>query len=71
MQAGTDFKTTLPPAVQNGAVVETAKFEDNGAGNLSAVLDGEIQVSTEQTNALASQLNQALAAQASPATASQ
>jgi hypothetical protein len=63
MQAAADFKTTLPAAVQNGAVVQTAKFQDSGAGNLRVVIEGQIQMSNEQANLLASELNQTVSAQ--------
>jgi hypothetical protein len=58
LRAGEDFKRTLPPSVQNDATLETASFEDSGAGNLSILFEGRVQISTEQVNLLASQLNQ-------------
>jgi hypothetical protein len=58
-----DLKTTLPPAVQNSAVVQSARFQDAGVGVLTLRLDGQIQISNEQADQLASQLNQALSAQ--------
>ena len=66
LQAGADFRTTLPPAVRNSATLQSVKFQDTGAGNLTVVLDGQIQISDEQANLLASQLNQALSAQQTP-----
>lgn len=63
-QNSADFKTTLPPAVQNSAVVQSARFQDAGVGALTLLLDGQIQISNEQADQLASQLNQALSAQA-------
>ena len=60
IQAGTDVKTALPKAVQGGAVLQNAKFADGGAGALIVVLEGQAQISDEQANLLASQLNQAL-----------
>jgi hypothetical protein len=66
LQAGADFKTTLPPAVQNSATLQSVKFQDAGVGNLTVVLEGQIQISDEQANLLASQLNQALSAQQTP-----
>jgi hypothetical protein len=65
-QTGSDFKVTLPPAVQSSAVIQTARFQDTGVGGLSMVLDGQIEISNEQADALASQLNQALSAQGTP-----
>lgn len=65
MRGGTDFKTALPPAVQNYATIQSAKFQDAGVGSLSVVVGGQVQVSNEQANQLASQLNHALSAQGS------
>jgi hypothetical protein len=65
-QAGSDFKTTLPPAVQNSAVLQSARFQDTGVGTLTLLLDGQLEISNEQADALASQLNQALSAQGPP-----
>ncbi len=62
-QEGTNFKTVLPPAIQNSATIQSAKFEDAGVGTLGVVLAGQVDISDEQANALASQLNQALTAQ--------
>jgi hypothetical protein len=63
MSGGADFKTALPPAVQNIATIQSTKFQDAGVGGLSVVVYGQIQISNEQANQLASQLNQALSAQ--------
>ena len=65
-RAGSDFKTTLPPAVQNSAVIQSAKFQNVGAGGLSVVLEGQIEITNEQAEQLATQLNQALSAQGTP-----
>ncbi len=62
-QAGSDFKIALPPAVQNSAVIESARFQDTGVGGLSVVVDGQVEISNAQADQLAVQLNQALAAQ--------
>jgi hypothetical protein len=69
-QAGSDFKIALPPAVQNSAVIESARFQDTGVGGLSVVLEGQVEISNAQADQLAVQLNQALAAQgaSNPAT---
>jgi hypothetical protein len=66
-RAGSDFKTALPPAIQNSIVIETAKFREAGVGGLSAVLDGQIEISNQQADQLASQMNQTLSAQGPPA----
>jgi hypothetical protein len=65
-QTGSDFRTTLPPAVQNSAVLQSARFQDTGVGTLTVLLDGQLEISNEQADALASQLNQALSAQGPP-----
>src|ERR1700722_11469803 len=62
-QAGSNFKVTLPLAVQNSAALQSARFQDTGVGSLSVVLGGRVEISNEQADQLASQLNQALSAQ--------
>jgi hypothetical protein len=64
LRAATNFKTALPPALENSAVIESAQFRDAGAGVLDVVLEGKTEISNEQANLLASQLNQALAGKA-------
>ncbi|MGD0469509.1 MAG: hypothetical protein ABSA54_14110 [Terriglobales bacterium] len=66
-QKGADLKTTLPPAARESATIQKAQFQDAGAGQLSLVLDGQLQLSDEQTTQFATQLKQRLSAQgASP-----
>ena len=64
VQSGADFKSTLPQSLQNAASLESAKFQDGGAGILRMALSGQVQLSNEQATLLANQLNQALSAQA-------
>jgi hypothetical protein len=59
-----DFKAVLPPAVQDFAVLQSASFQDTLADNLSLVLGGQIEINGQQADLLASQINQALSAQA-------
>jgi len=66
MRSGTDLKTALPLAIQSLATVQSARFLDDGVGDLSIALEGQVQISNEQANQLATQLNQALSAQAPP-----
>jgi hypothetical protein len=67
LQKGTDLKATLPPAAQESATIQKAQFQSAGADQLSLVLDGQLQLSDEQTKQFATQLKQHLAAQgASP-----
>ena len=65
-QSASDFKVILPPAVQNSPVLQVARFQDAGVGVLTVVLGGQLQISSEQADLLASQLNQALSAQGTP-----
>lgn len=64
--AGSNFKITLPLAVQNSAIMQSAKFQGSGVGSLSVVLGGQVAISNEQADQLASQLNQGLSAQGNP-----
>jgi hypothetical protein len=65
-QPGSDFNLTLPPAVRNSAAIQSARFQDEGAGDLTLLLDGQIEISNAQADLLASQLNQALSTQTTP-----
>jgi hypothetical protein len=62
-QISSDFRLTLPSAVQNSALIQTARFQDEGVGTLTVVVNGQIEITNEQADQLASQLNQSLAAQ--------
>ncbi len=66
VRAASDFKVALPPALQNSATLQTAKFQNWGVGGLSVVVEGRIELSNEQAEQLANQLNQALSAQRTP-----
>ncbi len=68
-RAGSDFKIALPPAVQNSATIQSVKFHDENVGGLSVALEGQVEISNEQANQLASQLNQALSAETVPSRA--
>jgi hypothetical protein len=63
LQKGTDLKATLPPAAQKSAILQKARFQNDGADQLSLVLDGQLQLSDEQTQQFAAQLKQRLSAQ--------
>jgi len=63
LQKGADLKTALPPVAQQSATLQKAQFQDDGANQLSLVLDGQLQFSDEQTQQFAAQLKQRLAAQ--------
>jgi hypothetical protein len=62
MRTTTDLKTQLPSVLQ-GSTLETAKFEDAGAGDLALMLQGQAQLSEEQAKSLVNQLNQTLSAE--------
>jgi len=57
--------------VQNSAAIQSAKFQNTGAGGLSVVLAGQVEISNEQADQLASQLNQALSARGTQAQGTQ
>ena len=65
-QTSSDFKITLPPAVQDSAVLQSATFQDAGVGALVLRLDGQVEISNAQADLLAGQLNQALTAKGRP-----
>jgi hypothetical protein len=67
IQKGADLKTTLPPAAQESAVVQKAQFQDAGAGRLNLVIEGQLQLSDEQTKQFTAQLQQRLSAQGTSA----
>jgi hypothetical protein len=63
---GSDFKSALPPAVQNSARIQSVKFQDIGVGGLRIVFGGQIEISNDQADQLANQLNQTLQTQSLP-----
>jgi hypothetical protein len=66
MRAGVDFKITLPPPAQSAARLEGVRFQDAGAGVLIAILEGQVQLSDEQSTLMTRQLKATLAAQGDP-----
>jgi hypothetical protein len=63
MQKGVGLKATLPPAAQDFATIQKAQFQDASVGQLSLVLDGQLQLSDEQENQFVTQLKQRLSAE--------
>lgn len=63
MQKGADLKATLPAAAQESAIIRKAEFQEAGAGQLSLVLEGQMQLSDEQTKQIAAQVKQPLSSQ--------
>jgi len=64
LQKGTDLTATLPPAVQGYARIKDARFQDAGSAHLLVLLDGEVQITNEQMQALAKQVKERTAAHA-------
>jgi hypothetical protein len=62
LQKGTDLSATLPPAVQGYAKITNAQFKDAGSGRLLVELDGEIQITNEQIQALSKQVKERVGA---------
>jgi hypothetical protein len=63
LQKGVDLKTAMPAAVQESATIEKAKFNEDGAGRLSLVLEKQLRFSDEQAKQFSIQLKQNLSAQ--------
>jgi hypothetical protein len=63
MELAGNLKATLPPVAQDSATFRKAQFQDAGAGQLRLVLDGQLQLSDEQTKQFAVQLKQPMSAQ--------
>lgn len=63
MQKGTDRSRTLPPAVQNIAMIDKAQFEDENSGRLGMILQGEVAISPQQIQLLKNQLKGHMQAQ--------
>jgi hypothetical protein len=66
MQNSADLESALPPVAHGLATLMNAQFQDEGAGRLSLVLDGQLQFSDEQAKQFAAQLKQRLSAQTLP-----
>ena len=62
MQKGTDRSLTVPPAVQDIAMIDQARFEDEGSGRLGLVLQGEVAISQQQIQLLKTQLKERMPA---------
>jgi hypothetical protein len=58
MQKGTNFKATLPPAVQDYASLDRARFADGGGGVLDVILDGQIHISDQQVKELTNEIKE-------------
>jgi hypothetical protein len=58
LQKATDTKATLPAAAQQAATIQKVEFQDAGADQLTLVIEGQLQLSEDQTKQLATQLKQ-------------
>ena len=63
MLKAANLKVALPPAAQGSGTIRKAQFQDAGAGQLRLVLEGQLQLSDEQTKQFVAQLKQPLSAQ--------
>lgn len=63
LRAGVNLQKCLPAAAREFAVIQNAKFQDAGPGRLGVIVEGELALSDEQVNLMASQLNEATFAQ--------
>jgi hypothetical protein len=55
LQKGTDRSLTVPPAVQDIAVIDKAQFKDEGSGRLGIALAGKVSISPQQIQFLKEQ----------------
>jgi hypothetical protein len=62
MEKGTDRSLTLPPAVQDVAVMDKAEFNDEGSGRLAIALGGQVTITPEQIQRIKEQLKTRLPA---------
>jgi len=58
LQKGTDLSATLPLAAQGHVKIKNAEFRDEGQGRLQVILGGEIQLTSEQLQALTRQVKE-------------
>jgi hypothetical protein len=56
MQKGLDLGAILPPVLQGAVTIQDVRFKDAGSGRLAIDLDGQVQLTTEQLQALAKQM---------------
>lgn len=63
LQTGVNVQKCLPPVARQFATIQSAKFQDAGPGRLGVLVEGELELSDQQVNLMASQLNEATFAQ--------
>ena len=64
LQKTSAVKATLPAAGQQSAAIKKVQFQDSGADQLSLVVEGQMQLSEDQTKLFAAQLKQNVTARA-------
>ncbi len=63
LQKAADPKATLPSSAQPNATIQKVRFQDDGADQISLVVEGQLQFTEAQLQQFAAQLKQRLAAQ--------
>jgi hypothetical protein len=63
LQKAADPKATLPSSAQPNATIQRVRFQDDGADQLSLVVEGQLQFTDPQLEQFAAQLKQRLSAQ--------
>ena len=56
MQKAANLTATLPPVAQPYATIQSAAFQDAGAGRIVLILDGQLRITKEQAQQLAQQI---------------
>jgi hypothetical protein len=57
IQKAANFKSALPPGIENVAAIQTVQFADGGSGRLWLTVTGEVHLSAEQFREAAKQLS--------------
>lgn len=63
IQRGANLKAAIPSATDDLATLHKSSFQDAGAGKLTLILDGQLQLSDEQVKQFSAQLSERLSAQ--------
>jgi hypothetical protein len=61
MQKAANLAATLPTVAQPYATIQSAAFQDAGAGRMALVLDGQLRISKEQVRQLTQQIKSRVA----------
>jgi hypothetical protein len=63
IQKNSNFDTTVPPALQGIATIQSVQFTNAGSGRLALAITGQFRVAAEQLQLLLGQLKEQLASQ--------